>query len=208
MVGNYLSSARNPACSKWRSPVSASVIPAFRIAANEMQSVSDHALSGRWRNNSKPCSNKSVAGPSTCTSGDVCRRSRSWRKVARFSGAASASPNSVKIHAVVTIGWLAVSNCNAFECASSRLLSSARKKKVSAKIAFTFKNASRCRVDNDRDWRPGQKEDFFPSPPKSRAFAERISLRFAAPASPAISPGPELEAFQWPLRFPQQYSCL
>ena len=39
----YISSPLNPACSKCRSPVS----PSSAITKKEMQSVSDHSLSGR-----------------------------------------------------------------------------------------------------------------------------------------------------------------
>jgi hypothetical protein len=41
------SKAAKPACSKCRSPVSASLKPSSPIATNEMQSVNDHSLSGR-----------------------------------------------------------------------------------------------------------------------------------------------------------------
>ena len=40
-------SATNPACSKWWSYASARVMSFASIVTNEMQSVSDHALSGR-----------------------------------------------------------------------------------------------------------------------------------------------------------------
>ena len=43
------SSAVNPACSKWRSAVSASVMPRSCITMNETQSVRPHSLSGRER---------------------------------------------------------------------------------------------------------------------------------------------------------------
>ena len=44
---DHFSSAVNPACSKWPSPVSASLMPISRMTTNEMQSVSDQSLSGR-----------------------------------------------------------------------------------------------------------------------------------------------------------------
>jgi hypothetical protein len=43
----YLSRATNPACSKCRSPVNASLMPSCCITTKEMQSVSDHSLSDR-----------------------------------------------------------------------------------------------------------------------------------------------------------------
>ena len=50
----YLKTARNPACSKWRSAVSASDSPRSLMTPKEIQSVRDHALSGRAANKSKP----------------------------------------------------------------------------------------------------------------------------------------------------------
>ena len=44
---NYLNNALKPACSKCRSPVSASVMPRRCITTKEVQSVRDQSLSGR-----------------------------------------------------------------------------------------------------------------------------------------------------------------
>jgi len=43
----YFNNARNPACSKWWSPVSASSMPRSCMTRKDIQSVSDQSLSGR-----------------------------------------------------------------------------------------------------------------------------------------------------------------
>ena len=103
-TGHYLSSAQKPACSKCRSPVSASVTRSSFITTNEMQSVSDHSLSMRWRNNLMPRLNSSSVGPRMRASGESWSRPNNSRKAGRFSGAESASPTSVSTQAVVTNG--------------------------------------------------------------------------------------------------------
>ena len=67
---SLLNKARKPACTKWWSPVSASVRPRSVITINEIQSVSDQALSERREWSWRPRSKRSGRAETTSKSGE------------------------------------------------------------------------------------------------------------------------------------------
>ena len=94
---------RNPACSKWSSPVRASIRPRSAMTTKVIQSVSDHSLSGRRASRSRPRSNKAGSGGITSRRG-VLAGHRATRETTVGRPESQPSATSVRTQAVVTTG--------------------------------------------------------------------------------------------------------
>ncbi len=97
-------SARKPACSKWWSPVKASVRPRSVITAKEMQSVSDQALSRRLSNRCSPRRRHSSPDTISTAGWVVNSRNRSTNAARFVVDVDIASPTSTSTQVVVRRG--------------------------------------------------------------------------------------------------------
>src|SRR5207253_2429530 len=83
-VPAHFNNAVNPACSKWRSSVSASEMPSRSITTKLMQSVNGQSLSSQFPYNATPASNSSSEGSMTRISWFWRRRPIRSRKACRL----------------------------------------------------------------------------------------------------------------------------
>ena len=122
----YRKSARNPACSKCRSVVNASVIPASSMTRNEIQSVNDQSLSWRRSMRCSPSSSSCELSRVILTRVLLRRVATNRRKSERSLARESEFPNSRIMNSVVTTRWFCLVSAIARECAGSSARNAAR----------------------------------------------------------------------------------